>query len=60
MFHDISSDTYFFVACRYEHFRDKPAALLVKMAEFITAALSEETNRQYYDAVLEQHRLTEV
>ena len=47
------------VACRYEHFRDKPAALLVKMAEFITVALSEESNKQYYDAVAEQHRLTE-
>lgn len=44
---------------RYDHFRDKPAALLVKMAEFIMAALTDDMNKQYTDAVIEQHRLSE-
>ena len=45
--------------CRYEHFRDKPAALLVKMAEFIMAALTDDMNKQYNDAVIEQLRLSD-
>ncbi|KAL3143339.1 hypothetical protein ABBQ38_002174 [Trebouxia sp. C0009 RCD-2024] len=42
---------------RYDHFRDKPAALLVKMAEFIMAALTDYVNKQYCDAIHDQHRL---
>ena len=47
------------IACRYDHFKDKPAALLVKMAEFIMAALTDYVNKQYCDAVYDQHRLPE-
>lgn len=44
---------------RYDHFKDKPAALLVKMAEFIMAALTDYVNKQYCDAIHDQHRLPE-
>ena len=39
------------LSCRYDHFKDKPAALLVKMAEFIMAVLTDDVNRQYSDAI---------
>lgn len=39
------------LSCRYDHFKDKPAALLVKMAEFIMAALTDDVNKQYSDAI---------
>ncbi|KAA6424087.1 MAG: SMCA5 SWI SNF related matrix associated act (ISS) [Trebouxia sp. A1-2] len=45
---------------RYDHFRDKPAALMVKMAEFIMAALTDDLNKQYNDGVFEQHRPSDV
>ena len=47
--------------CRYDHFKEKPAALLVKMAEFVMAALTDHVNnhvnKQYNDAIHDQHRL---
>ncbi|KAL0039756.1 hypothetical protein WJX77_006974 [Trebouxia sp. C0004] len=45
---------------RYDHFRDKPAALMVKMAEFIMAALTDDLNKQYSDGNFEKHRSSEV
>ncbi len=50
----------FLSVCRYDHFRDKPAALMVKMAEFIMAALTDDLNKQYNDGVFEQHRPSEM
>ena len=43
-------------SCRYDHFKEKPAALLVKMAEFIMVALTDDHSNQYNDAVHDQHR----
>lgn len=45
---------------RFDHFRDKPAALMVKMAELIMAALTDDLNKQYNDGIFEQHRPSEM
>ena len=34
-----------FVWCRYDHFKDKPATLLLKMVQFVTVVVNDDQNK---------------
>ena len=41
------------VCCRYDHFKDKPATLLLKMVQFVTVILNDDQNK-FNDVVVER------
>ena len=41
------------VYCRYDHFKDKPATLLLKMVQFVTVILNDDQSK-FNDVVVER------